>query len=368
MTRHGLSRLLIGAALVLACMAFTTTGRGASAFSSAVPLTSHHVHFDHHWYVWLPRHPTYEAVEVMSVDAPHNPYKLVWVIFTERDGEKRQHHFIDDRRITEYVDDFHYREIDYRRAGEAGEGQSVYASFADLDGARVEIAIDAEGMPLGRVGAGLTDQSSHGAETVVMLFHRERNVLTERNRVAIDGRDFTFRAGDDSEGKHRFVAVYSAGIQIVVFPFGQWTFSVDEARLRDDTAGLSFDVEVRTGGVALVANLPGYRDRITIELDADGALERYRHDVGSHRMVISLDEPLPLTGSAAEATSRFSILMDPEEPVASGRVVSEPTEAGRRLSWTIDTPSWGLGYPFQSVIEQRSDETMLTVRSARQSD
>ena len=124
MTRHGLSRLLIGAALVLACMAFTTTGRGASVSSPAVPLTSHHVHFDHHWYVWLPRHPTYEAVEVMSVDAPHNPYKLVWVIFTERDGEKRQHHFIDDRRITEYVDDFHYREIDYRRAGEAGKDRA----------------------------------------------------------------------------------------------------------------------------------------------------------------------------------------------------------------------------------------------------
>ena len=28
------------------------------------------------------RHPTYEAVEVMSIDAPHNPYRLVWVIFT----------------------------------------------------------------------------------------------------------------------------------------------------------------------------------------------------------------------------------------------------------------------------------------------
>ena len=368
MTRHGLSRLLIGAALVLACMAFTTTGRGASAFAPAVPLTSHHVHFEHHWYVWLPRHPTYEAVEVMSVDAPHNPYKLVWVIFTERDGEKRQHHFIDDRRITEYVDNFHYREIDYRRAGEAGEGQSVYASFADLDGARVEIAIDAEGMPLKWHDDGLTDQSGHSAEKLVMLFHRVSGALTERNSVVIDGRDFSFRAGDDPEGKHPFVAAYSAGIQIVVFPFGQWTFSVDEARLKDDTAGLSFDVEERTGGVALVADLPGYRDRITIELDADGALERYRHDVGSHRMAISLDEALPLIGPAPQSASRFSILLDPDEPVASGRVVSEPTEAGRRLSWTIDTPSWGLGYPFQSVIEQRSDETMLTVRSARQSD
>ena len=368
MTRHGLSRLLIGAALVLACMAFTTTGRGAPAFAPSLPLVSYHHYFDHQWYVWLPRHPTYEAVEVMSIDAPHNPYRLFWVIFTEREGEKRQHHFIDDRRITEYVDNFHYREIDYRRAGEAGEGQSVYASFADLDGARVEIAIDAEGVSPTQAGSGLTDQSGHSAEKLVMLFHRVSGALTERNSVVIDGRDFSFRAGDDPEGKHPFVAAYSAGIQIVVFPFGHWSFTVDEARLRDDTAGLSFDVEVRTGGVALVANLPGYRDRITIELDVDGALERYRHDVGSHRMVISLDEPLPLTGSAAEATSRFSILMDPEEPVASGRVVSEPTEAGRRLSWTIDTPSWGLGYPFQSVIEQRSDETMLTVRSARQSD
>ena len=85
-------------------------------------------------------------------------------------------------------------------------------------------------------------------------------------------------------------------------------------------------------------------------------------------VTISLDEPLPLTGPAPQSASRFSVLMDPDEPVASGRVVSEPTEAGRRLSWTLDTPSWGLGYPFQSVIEQRSDETMLTVRSARQSD
>ena len=84
-------------------------------------------------------------------------------------------------------------------------------------------------------------------------------------------------------------------------------------------------------------------------------------------MVISLDEPLPLTGSAAQLTSRFSILLDPDEPVASGRVVSEPTEAGRRLSWTIDTPSWAVGYPFESVIEQQDDGMKLTIRSMRRS-
>ena len=369
MTRlHTPSRLLIGAALVLACMAFTIAGRGAASSSPAVPLVSHHYYFDHHWYVWLPRHPTYEAVEVMSIDAPFNPYRLVWVFYTERDGEKRQHHFIDDRRITEYVDNFHYREIDYRRAGGEEEGQSVHVTLTGLSGEMLEIAIDAEGVPLTETEAGLTDQSGHGAERVVMLFYRKRTAPAEYNSVVIDGRDFSFRAGDDPEGRNRFVAAYSAGIQIAVIPFGQWSFTERAGVLSDNAAGLSFDAEARTGGIALVADLEGYRDRVTIELDADGALHQYRHDVGSHRMVISLDEALPLTGPAPQSASRFSILLDPEEPVASGSVVSEPTEAGRRLSWTIDTPQWAAGYPFESLVEKQDGGMTLTIRSARQSD
>ena len=85
-------------------------------------------------------------------------------------------------------------------------------------------------------------------------------------------------------------------------------------------------------------------------------------------MVISLDEALPLTGPAPQSASRFSILLDPEEPVASGRVVSEPTENGRRLSWTIDTPQWASGYPFECLVEERDGGMMLTIRSTRQSD
>ena len=363
MAAHALSRLLIGAALVLAVAACTSPYRGSAP--PAIPLISHHAPFDHHWYVWLPRHPTYEAVEVMSIDAPFNPYRLVWVIFTEREGEKRQHHFMDDRRIADGDDDFHYREIDYRRAGGAGEGQSVYASFTDLDGARVEVEIDAEGAALTQTGAGLTDQSGHSAEDLVMLFHRERTARTERNKVTIDAQDFSFREGDDPERTHRFVAAYSAGIQIVVMPFGQWTFSASEARLSDDAAGLSFGVEARNEGITLVAALPGYQNRTTIELDAHGALKRYRHDAGSHRMIFSLDEALPLTGIAHKSTSRFSILMDPDEPVASGRVVSEPTDSGRRLSWTIDSPSWAAGYPFETLVEEREGGMTLTIRSVR---
>ena len=368
MLARTLSRLLIGAALVVACVTSTTTGGGTAAATPAIPLISYHHHFDHHWYVWLPRHPTYEAVEIMSIDAPFNPYKLVWVFFTERDGEKRQHHFMDEPLIAEGTDYFHYREIDYRRTGEAGEGQGVHVSLTGLDGVPFEVEIDAEGLPLTRDGAGLTNQSGHGADRVTMLFHRTSGARTEHNRVTIGGEDYSFRAGDDPEGTHRFMGAYAADIQLVVFPFGQWTFKGDETRLGSAEAGFSFAVEAREDGVALVSDLLGYNDRTTIALDAGGALERYRHDVGAHRMVISLDEPLPLSGLAPQSASRFSILMDPDEPVASGRVVSAPTESGRRLSWTIDTPSWAAGYPFESLVERQDGGLMLTIRSTRQSD
>ena len=363
MSVHALSRLLIGAALLFACLAYILPARGSAA--PAIPLISEHHYFDHHWYVWLPRHPTYEAVEVMSIDTPSNPYRLVWVFFTEHEGAKRQHHFISDRRIAEGVDDFHYREIDYLRTGGSGAGQRVSVSFTDLEGASVEVEIDAEDVPLTKFGAGLTDQSGHSAALLVLLLHRERTAVTERNRVVIGGQDFSFRAGDNPEGKHRFVAAYSAGIQIVAFPFDRWSFANDDARLIDSAAGLSFDIRRRTGGMDLVAARPGYQNRATIELNSEGALERYRHEVSGHRIAISLDEALPLTGPGPQSASRFSILMDPDEPVASGRVVSMPTENGRRLSWTIDTPSWAAGYPFESVIEQQDDGLTLTIRSTR---
>ena len=363
-----LSRLLTGAALFLACMASTATGAGAAAAAPTIPLISNHVYFDHHWYVWLPRHPTFEAVEVMSIDSPFSPYRLVWVFFTEREGAKRQHHFMDDPLIAEGIEDFYYREIEYRRTGDSGTGQSVHVSLTGLDGVPFDVEIDAEGASLSREGAGLTDQSGHGADRVVMLFHRKRSALAARNRVTIGGEDYSFRAGDDPEGMHRFVAAYSAGIQLAVFPFGQWSFAADGTQLSDGVDGLSFAFDTREGGGALKADLPGYRNRISMELDADGALERYRHDVGAHRMVISLDEPLPLTGPAPQSASRFSVLMDPDEPVASGSVVSEPTETGRRLSWTMDSPHWAAGYPFESLIEEQDGGMTLTMRSTRRSN
>ena len=284
----------------------------AGAAAPVVPLVSHHQYWDHHWFVWLPRHPVYESAEIMSIDAAGSPYRAVWVFFTERRGNKRQLHFLDDRRIVESYDGSHYRPIVYRRSGAAGRGQSVRVALKGLDGEPIEIAVDLADRPLTRIGAGLTDQSGHSANAHFLLFHRDRNALAQRNEVRIGGRDYSFRPGDDPMGKHGFMAAYSAGIQLAVIPFGRWSFVRRETKLIATAAGLSFSVAAG-GGMRLTAPMPGYRNRISVDLDAGGALAGYRHDAATHRLALSLDTSLPLAPAAPRAVRRFAIHLDPDE-------------------------------------------------------
>jgi len=37
-----------------------------------VPIVSFLQHWDHHWYVWLPSDPVYEAVEIMAAERDPN--------------------------------------------------------------------------------------------------------------------------------------------------------------------------------------------------------------------------------------------------------------------------------------------------------
>ena len=62
----------------------------AAAEADMMPIISASRHWDHHWYIWLPGDPKYEAVEAMSNDLDAAMPSLVWVFFTERAAPKRQ--------------------------------------------------------------------------------------------------------------------------------------------------------------------------------------------------------------------------------------------------------------------------------------
>ena len=331
-----------------------------------MPLVTAHHHWEHHWFVWLPRHPVYESVEVMSIDSAGDYFRAVWVFFTERHGAKRQVHFFDNRQIVERFPGSHYRQIEYERSGAPGRGQSVRVAFAGLDDVPIEIAIDLADRTLTRIGAGLTDQSGHSAGTLFLLFHRDGTAPARTNEVRIGGGDYSFRAGDDPAGKHRFMAAYSAGIQIAVVPFGQWSFSRQETRLNAIAADLSFAITEPDGGVRLTAPVPGHHSRIAVDLDAGGSLTGYRHDAATHRLALDFDAVLPLALDAPRTAREFAIRMDPDEPVARGEVVSEPLEGARRLIWRLHSPPWTVGYPFESIIKPNGGGYALVIRPRAQ--
>ena len=79
-------------------------------------------------------------------------------------------------------------------------------ALTGLDDAPIDIAVDLADQPMTGTGAGLTDQPGHAADSLFVLFHRERNALTRASDVRIGGRDNSFRAGGDPHGKHRFLA------------------------------------------------------------------------------------------------------------------------------------------------------------------
>ena len=82
-----------------------------------VPFTTSVDAWDHPWFLWLPRHPIYEAVEVASREPDRDGRVAVWVWFTERAGAKRQVHYRNDPQLATFVGG-NYRPIDYRIAGE----------------------------------------------------------------------------------------------------------------------------------------------------------------------------------------------------------------------------------------------------------
>src|SRR5262249_19683609 len=126
--------------LLVACAATAAT-EGPEPSIPLVPLTSRFGYWDHHWFVWLPRHPVYEAVEILSRDTPGDPRKLVIVFFTERAGGKRQDFYLDNVDAVAQWPGGLYRPMRYARSGTDGGPQGVLVTFTDKDGHSVEIEV-----------------------------------------------------------------------------------------------------------------------------------------------------------------------------------------------------------------------------------
>ncbi|MGA2792383.1 MAG: hypothetical protein ABSE69_02450 [Roseiarcus sp.] len=336
--------------------------RPAAAQTPLVPIVSGFRHSDHHWYLWLPGDPVYEAVEVIAAQRGANAVPLVWVFFTERDGPKRQIHFYNDAAIAGLAG-AQWRDIAFTMTGSDGEPRGVAVSFADFKGRPVAIeASFGPGARLVAIGAGLTNQAGHSADRHLLLFFRERNAFARTWRVAIAGADVAVA----QPGQNRpapFPAAYSHNIFHGRFPFGDEVASFDGARPGEGKDVVRFAPAGAPGDYSAV--LPD-GTRVELVAGADAALRTYRHRDGPHALEIGFDPPLPSTVRfTADVVSAFRISFDGFHDLLSGRIHATRRDGAIILNWRFEAPDWTRAHPLRAAVFPSDGGARIELRPIR---
>jgi hypothetical protein len=316
-----------------------------------VPIISTFRHWDHHWYIWLPGDPTYEAVEVMSNDRGAAVPPLVWVFFTERAVPKRQVHYFNDARVAT-TRGGNYREIAFVMTGAKGEPQGINVSLTNIDGrpVAIEVRFGPEAQ-LSTRGAGLTNQSGHSADRHLLLFFREKNAITSNRTVTRAGIDVAHPEPGESHSIP-WPAAYSSHIFVAVFPF-------EERSLVFGAGGPVEPDVVRfapadSNGVAISELI----DRMKLELVATsgGQLQRYRHRDGSHVLEIDFEPPLLPTDQRTDAAaSVFRISIDGFHDLVTGSVKITQDDKAAVVDWRFESPEWARATPMQTTVSYEVD-------------
>ena len=129
--------------------------------------------WDHYWFLRLPHHPRYEAVEIAACETERDAGVAVWVWFTERASQKRQIHYRNDARLTAFIGG-NYRPIVDQISADDGRPRSTHIRFDDIESIPMDIEVQFDpDQTLTRHGALLTDQSGLMSDRAFLVFHRD---------------------------------------------------------------------------------------------------------------------------------------------------------------------------------------------------
>jgi hypothetical protein len=307
--------------------------------------------WDHHWFLWLPHHPVYEAVEVASREPDRDGRVAVWVWFTERAGSKRQIHYRNDPQLATFVGGT-YRPINYHISGDDGRPRSVQVRFDDIENMSVDIDVQFDpDQTLSRQGAGLTDQSGHIGDRAFLVFHRDINALAREGRAFIGPRNYAF-THEDAQGAFPFRWSYSYRISINLILYNSFkaTFGAEGYAPSSENAGLYVLNRAWGGSVSLLS-------------DQFGQLKEYvdRSANGDFLRVV-FDPPLPPCGrDNQQQSSSFSISIRAAADLVRGSVETRCSDHAHVLDWHPNQPTWASKQPFRSEISRPDDHSLLVV-------
>lgn len=319
-----------------------------------VPFCASFTHWDHHWFIWLPRDPDFEAVEIHSQDARTGAAPLVWVYFTERQPPKRQVNFVNDETLAR-LRGWMFRDIGYEIRNRPGTPRGVDARFSDDKGRAIFIAAEfVPEMPFSARGAGVTDQMGHGADGAFLLLYRQATAEATSSKVLISGVDVSAQLSGGSNPLP-FHAAYSPNTFNAAILFRDCHVTFDGASAGKPPSVLAFAEQ--KAGSAGARRFTARRGELEFELvtDAEGATERYSLRRPGHAFTAAFNPPL---GGAGGNDSWFSLSLDGLQDLVGGRVAISASGAGRTLHWRPESPVWTRGYAFQTRLRPSGDNSL----------
>lgn len=346
-------RLVAYSAALISCLANASHAQ----VQPLVPFQTNFSHSQHHWILWTPKHPVYEAVEVRSSDNPQSPDGTsVRVFFTERAGAKNQVYYFNEEAVAKHFRlEAHYRSIEYRAEGQPGKPLDLYVKFKDKDDRLVELTMQFEkGQELSAQYAGLTNQMGHGADFNFLVFFREKAASVARTKLLIGGEDFSLTPENAPQGSQLFVrSGYRSNIYVATIAYGKGSFRWSQNNLTSSFGPRTFKKASESDKEIIYrSNLVEDRTMIELVTNSKGEIRQYRHLLDAHVFQIEFEPALPSIASARTGQSvKYSVSLDSFKNLVQGLVSTSKENDVIQLDWRHLAPPWTKDYYFTSIIK-----------------
>lgn len=360
-----LKRFMQLTVLGLAVAALTPMARAQSETPLLIPFNTSLAHSDSHWILWMPTHPNYEAVEARSTPDPRSPNgATVQVFFTERAGGKNQVHYFNSEAGAKAFRGGGglYREMTYAVVGAKGSPQGVDIKFRDKDDRPVELSMTfGEGQAMSDLHAGLANQMGHNRDALFLLFFREKAASALKNRIVIDGQDFSITAERATSAEQLSRTGYRSNVFIFTFPFGKSQYFSKDGVVSNSWRRTFKAIDAPGGKMYRGDVADG--TRIEIMTTPAGEVTEYRHLNGAHIGRIAFRPALPSLTSAREGQRiPYEAWFDSFGVVVRGTALIQRSEGQIVINWQHESPEWTKGYHFQSIVQTTAAGYDLEVR------
>ncbi len=339
--------------------ALSMTPASADANAPIIPYFASFNHFDHHWFEWMPKNPKYEAVEAMVADEPDGKH-FVLVFLTERKAPKHQTFYTNDQAAG--ASGFGtYRDISYQSAGDSGMARSMHISLQGPNDARIDWSITfPNDTPVMAAQGGLTNQSGHSADKLLLLFYREKGAQTETNSLHIGSENYTLTSKEIAQLP--FGPAYSSNIFVATLGFNTSTVTMRDGALHVN--GSTYKETRNPDKSVDWSSEPYPGNKATLHYEG-AALTRYEYDSDGHRFVAAFVPGLALAPRTVR-TVKYAFSFDDFANLYGGTIAESASAGETALRWFVSHPAWATPTHLSSKLNfSAADSYRLTFERIR---